>query len=420
MNKTIYNFASGLRLVYQNSPYVRSVGISVLTGVGSGNETVDNNGISHFIEHMFFKGTANRSAFEIVEFVDGIGAQINAFTSKQNTCFYTLSVDNKAENCAEVLSDILFNSTFDKEEMEREKAVVLEEISMSDDDNGDLSLDMVSQAYFGKNSLAKTILGPRKNIKNFSREEIIKFIDANYCAKDTVIAIVGNISFDNAKTLVEKYFEGKFNSNCKREWADVSHVTQPKYVKKFKNIEQANISIAMPSLSFSDEDDMAQMLVNTLVGGGMSSRLFQEIREKSGLAYNVYTYPSSYVNNGMMSIYIGTNPDSATKAVELTKNVINKLRKDGLGEAEFDRGVQQLVGAYVLGQESTGSMMRVLSKYALYNNELFDIDSKLKKINSITLKQANDVIERIYDLSKASVAYVGKKMQTNLLDLLKD
>ncbi len=175
----------------------------------------------------------------------------------------------------------------------------------------------------------------------------------------------------------------------------------------------------MPSLKFSDDMDMAQMLVNTLVGGGMSSRLFQEIREKNGLAYNVYTYPSAYINNGMMTIYIGTNPESVDKAVVETKKVIDNLRKNGLTQSEFDRGVGQLVGAYVMGQESTGALMRVYGKYALYNNEYFDLDSKLEKIRSITLKQANDTIQQIFDLEKASVAYVGKEIKSDLLNLIK-
>ncbi len=418
MESNIITFASGLRLAHQYVPTVRSVGISILTAAGSCNETVANNGISHFIEHMLFKGTRKRSAFEIVEQIDAIGAQINAFTSKQSTCFYTLSLDHYAERCAEILSDILFESQFDPEETEREKGVVLEEISMSEDDNADVCLDMLAQAYFGEHPLGKTILGPRKNIKQFAREDLIAYIERNYCAESTVISIVGNITTDRAKKLVEEFFEGRFRKANGRDWKDVAHAPKSEFVRKFKDIEQANIAIAMPSYAFADPNDMALMLVNGVVGGGMSSRLFQEIREKQGLAYNVYSYPSTYLRNGTMVLYIGTNVDSVAKSVRSTRKLLDDLHKDGLTRKEFERGKQQLLGAYVLGQENTTTIMRVLAKYALYNDELFDMDAKIRAIEAVTFEQAQQVVRDVYDLSRACVSYVGKQTDADLSALL--
>ncbi len=417
MNK-IFRFPSGLRLAYKYSPAVRSVGIAVMTAVGSGNENDKNNGISHFIEHMYFKGTEDKTSFEIVEYVDGIGAQINAFTSKQTTCFYTLSIDTEAENCLKILSEILFKSTFDKEEMEREKGVVLEEISMCEDDNSDLVLDMLAEGYFGANPLGRTILGERENVKNFTRDDLIDYIGKNYCAESSVVSIVGNIAFDKAKKLVEKYFEGKFASNCKRNWHDKRHNTEKSVLYKYKDIEQSNIAIAFPSFEYDSKLSMAEALVNTIVGGGMSSRLFQEVREKRGLAYNVYTYNSSYINNGVLSLYIGTNVESVKKAVDCSLELIEELRKNGLTKKELDRGIAQLKGNYVLGQESNGVMMRVNAKNVLFTDKIFDIDEKLKEIDAITLDQTREVIDYTYDLSKASLAYVGKKPDCDLNKLI--
>ncbi len=417
MNK-IFRFPSGLRLAYKYSPAVRSVGIAVMTAVGSGNENDKNNGISHFIEHMYFKGTEDKTSFEIVEYVDGIGAQINAFTSKQTTCFYTLSIDTEAENCLKILSEILFKSTFDKEEMEREKGVVLEEISMCEDDNSDLVLDMLAEGYFGANPLGRTILGERENVKNFTRDDLIDYIGKNYCAESSVVSIVGNIAFDKAKELVEKYFEGKFASNCKRNWHDKRHNTEKSVLYKYKDIEQSNIAIAFPSFEYDSKLSMAEALVNTIVGGGMSSRLFQEVREKRGLAYNVYTYNSSYINNGVLSLYIGTNVESVKKAVDCSLELIEELRKNGLTKKELDRGIAQLKGNYVLGQESNGVMMRVNAKNVLFTDKIFDIDEKLKEIDAITLDQTREVIDYTYDLSKASLAYVGKKPDCDLNKLI--
>lgn len=417
MKNTIHIFPSGLRLVYKQIPSVRSVGISVLTAVGSNNESEELNGISHYIEHVFFKGTAKRSSFEIVEYIDGIGAQINAYTSKQNTCFYTLSVDDKAENCAEALSDILFNSLFDEKELEKEKGVVLEEISMSDDEYSDAVIDLLGEAYFGKNPLGKTILGTRENVSKFTRQNVVDYIAQHYSAKTTVISIVGNIEYSRAKALVEDYFEGKFPTCTERDWADTLHVTTPTYLKKFKDIEQANIAIAMPSVPFGSNLDMPLMLVNNLVGGGMSSRLFQEIRENLGLAYNVYTYPSTYVSNGVMCVYIGTNDKSVKKSLEATSKIFADIAKNGLTKEEINRGIQQLKGSYVLGQESTSALMRVYAKYALYNNELFDIDKKLEQIENINASQVNDVIKACFDTSLSSIAYIGKDVKGNLLEV---
>ncbi|MEG1608428.1 MAG: insulinase family protein, partial [Clostridia bacterium] len=213
------------------------------------------------------------------------------------------------------------------------------------------------------------------------------------------------------------YFEGHFPTITQRDWADTAHETTPTYLKKFKDIEQANIAIGMPSINFSNKLDMPLMLVNNMVGGGMSSRLFQEIRENLGLAYNVYTYPSAYINNGVMSIYIGTNLKSVSKSIEATAKVIDDIKKNGLSKKEIERGIQQLKGTYVLGQESTGALMRVYAKYALFNDELFDIDKKLEEIDAITPEQVNEVIAQCFDTTKASVTYVGKSVKGNLLEI---
>ena len=247
---------------------------------------------------------------------------------------------------------------------------------------------------------------------------MIDYISENYCAESSVISIVGNITFDSAKQLVEKYFEGKFSSNCKRKWQDVRHDTVRSVKSKFKDIEQSNIAIGFPAFEYDSKYSMAELLVNTIVGGGMSSRLFQEVREKRGLAYNVYTYNSSYINNGLLSLYIGTNVESVKKSVECTIKLIEELRKNGLTKRELERGIEQLKGSYVLGQESTGVMMRVNAKNVLFSDKIFDIDEKIKEIENITLEQTKDVIDYSYDLSKASLAYIGKKPKCEIDKLI--
>ncbi|MEG2084400.1 MAG: pitrilysin family protein [Clostridia bacterium] len=415
----IYQFDSGLRMVHRYNQNVRSVAFGVMVGVGSANETKQNNGISHFIEHVFFKGTQKRSAMQISEDIDAVGAQINAYTSKQTTCFYTISVDDQTEKCVEVLHDILFNSTFPEEELEKEKGVVLEEISMSQDDYSDLCLENLGTTYFGENPLGMQILGTRENVKSFTRDTVIGYIKDNYCASSVVISICGNIKFDDAKALVLKYFEGNFSSIIRNNWQDVFYDTTSNNVFEYKPIEQANIGFAFPSVSFSSDDNMAVTLLNTIFGGGMSSRLFQNVREKLGLAYNVYSYPSTYINNGFMNIYIGTNVKSACKATKTVKTEIIKLLNDGIPKQEFERGVQQMRGAYILGQESTSSLMRLDGKFALYGNKLFHFDEKIKQIAEIKYDDVMRVASDTFNFDKVSASYVGKKIDCNLLDVIK-
>ena len=417
MRSSIIEFKSGLRLAYMQRDS-KSVGISILCGVGSENETIENNGISHFIEHMVFKGTKNRSAFQIANEIESIGAQINAFTSKQNTCYYTYSLSSEFEKCAEILSDILFNSTFDELEMDREKKVILEEISMTQDDNQDVSIENSFKAYFGDNSLGREILGPASNVKKFDKNDILNYMKENYIANNIVISVVGGVSLEKAKEIVLKYFEGKFASNKDRLWFDEKHLTKPNSLLSFKHIEQANISLAMPSYSMFDNNCYALSIVAELLGGGMSSRLFQELREKNGLVYSVFSTISAYCNNGVSSIYIGTNPKSIEKALTITAQEVNKARKEGFTLAEIEKGKKTLTSNYVFAQESTISMMRAIGKKVLFKNEMLDVDYEIEQYNSLSVDDIKKALFDCFDLSKASLGYAGQKTKLDMLNAL--
>lgn len=418
MQEFISVLNNGLRLVVKTVPYVRSVAVGVMVGVGSANETADNNGISHFLEHMFFKGTKTRDAFEIAAEIEGLGAQINAYTSKQATCFYTLSTDDQTEKCMEVLSDILFNSLFDEDEAEREKKVVLEEISMSEDDPSDVCLETLSTAYFKGNSLALPILGSRKNVEGFSRKQLLDFIAQNYCAANTVIAIAGNITKEKAVKLVRKHFN-EFKCFERADWKDKKHITTSCYDKVIKDVEQANIAFAFPSFPYNDKNEAVMQVVNNIIGGGMSSRLFQELREKQGLAYSVYSYPSTYINNAYETVYIGTNVKMAAQAVKSIRSEIIKLKQNGITQKELERGKQQIKSAHVMGQESTTTLMRLYAKNLLFADKLYDIDEHLEKINKVTLDDAKEALCKVFDFSCVSAAYAGRELDFNPLELIK-
>ena len=415
MKTRMITFEDGLRLVHAQMEGVRSVAIGVMTGAGSGNETPENNGISHFIEHMYFKGTKTRSSYDIVKQIDALGAQINAYTAKQATCFYTICVDDESEKCAEILSDILFDSTFDPEEMEREKKVVLEEISMCDDDYADVCADTASKLYFGSDPLGMPILGTRGNAKRFTRDDLLGYIGKNYNVGSTVISIAGNIPFEKAEEIVRKFFVGIW-SGGERDWRDRPRTPEAAEEYVFKDIEQSHITVTFGSVPYSSKNDISVMLLNTILGGGMSSRLFYEVREKLGLAYSVYSYSGTYVNNGTLNVYIGTNPASVGKAADVAADVIADIKKNGLSREEFDRGLQQLRGAYVLGQESSGALMRILAKHALFTGETFDFAGRIDEISRLDYAAASEAIANELDLSRACVAYVGRKTDKDLLE----
>lgn len=419
MKAKVYEFADGLRLVHLERTSTRAVAIGVLTGAGSENETAENNGVSHFLEHMFFKGTKTRSSLDIVKEIDALGAQINAFTSKTSTCFYTFSIDEDGEKCAEILSDLLFNSVFDKDELERERKVVLEEISMSDDDNADVCMETAGMLYFGDNALARPILGTRETVNALSREDLLEYVDKNYCAQTTVIAIIGNISAAKAEYLVKKYFEGRFRSISGRKWHDTAHSTVGSSKTLFKPIEQANIGLVFPSVSMTDKNYLAVNAGGYVFGGGMSSRLFAEVREKHGLAYSVYSYNSCYYDNGVNAIYVGTNTKSALQAVEIVADIIDDVRKNGFTEEEFRRSIQQAKAAYILGQDSNGALMRFYSKWLLMTDSLVDFDELIAQLDNIGYGEFNDIYKKEFDRSKVSLAYVGKEIKDDLYGAIK-
>ena len=401
-------FDNGLRLIINRIEGLTSVTCGVLVKTGSMNETEEENGISHFIEHVMFKGTKKRSAFEISDYIDRIGAQINAFTSKELTCYYTKSIGENMDESLEVLSDIFFDSLFDKTELEKEKGVIIEEINMSEDNPEDLCLDLLAESYYGKEGLGRTILGPIKNIKKFNSDSVRAYMDKYYTADNVVISIAGNVDVDKAISLVEKYFAEKFSAKKSRAQAKSQKFFSDKLYKS-KRIEQSHIGFAMKAYSADDPISDAFSIANTILGGGMSSRLFQKIREELGLCYSVYSYPSQYKDNGVLEIYAGVNTASRDLAVQAIVDEVLKFKKEGVTEQEFLRGKQQLKSAFVLGRESSASQMLLYGKYMIFLNKEFDFTERMNRIESVSLDDVMRAIDGSFDVLNSSTATVGPK-----------
>ena len=401
-------FDNGLKLAVVEMKGLLSVSCGILVKTGSVNESAAENGISHFIEHTLFKGTESRSAYEISDFIDRIGGQINAYTSKQMTCYYTHTTKEHLEDSLDVLSDIFFNSVFDKTELGKEKDVIIEEINMSEDMPEDLCLDLLSESYFGREGLGQTILGSAKNVRSFNREKVFSYMDRYYTADNVVIAVAGNVTANRAEKLVGKYFAEKFR-RIKSAPQKNTPAVKPVSLKKTKKIEQSHIGICLPAISLNDCRRDALTIANIVLGGGMSSRLFQKIREDLGLCYSIYSYLSCYRETGVVEVYAGVNTENRDVAFSAIMDEIERFRKDGITEQEFLRGKEQLKSSLILGQESVSGQMQLYGRYALMNGELFDFNARLKSIESIVPEDVSAVIKAFFDTEKASTATVGPK-----------
>lgn len=404
MVKTV-TLKNGVRVVVKSMEGLLSVTMGILVGTGAAYETDQEDGISHFIEHMQFKGTDTRTAFEISDAFDALGAQVNAFTGKDLTCYYAKSTSDHASEAFTLLADLFLNSTFPEEEMKREKGVVVEEINMAEDTPDDLCLDLLSRASFGRENYGRNILGPAANVEGFTRDDLFAYKNERYCPQNIVISFAGNIGIDEAEELATRYFG---NMECKdfRERAK-SVVWKGENLFRQKPIEQAHFAFGFPTVPREHKDYAATQVMNAVLGGGMSSRLFKKVREELGLAYSVYSYSSHYAETGLFTVYAGVNPKKAVEAAEAVKEVICAFAQEGMTGEEFRRGKEQLRSSNIYAQENTASQMLLYGKQMLYNNEVYDFEKRMAEIAAVTEEDIRRVLKENFDFKRASVASVG-------------
>ncbi|MCD8041371.1 MAG: insulinase family protein [Clostridia bacterium] len=400
------SFDNGIRLVVRPMEGLMSVTMGILVGTGACVETDEEDGISHFIEHMMFKGTDKRNAFQISDEMDRIGAQVNAFTGKDLTCYYAKSITENAPKAFEILADLFLNSKFPEHEMVREKGVVVEEINMTEDTPDDLCLDLFGEAYYGKCGYGRNILGTPENVNGFTRKDIKNYMAKRYTTDNIVIAMAGNIDISLAEDLVEKYF-GSLAATHKEKRLIPAKGIHNSLVRN-KDIEQVHIAIGYPSVCRGADLYEATQLMNSVLGGSMSSRLFQTVREKLGLAYTVYSYLSPYAETGTLTVYAGVNAKSYKKSVNAVYKCIEELKKKYLTEEEFLRGKEQMKSSFVFAKESSSSQMLLYGKELIYNDKLFDFDEKMNKINAVTREDVIKAIDENFDEKGMAAAIVGK------------
>ncbi|WP_078554594.1 M16 family metallopeptidase [Bacillus alkalicellulosilyticus] len=387
------DLSNGLRVLVEEIPTVRSISLGIWIGTGSRFESKEENGVSHFLEHMFFKGTTTRTAAEIAESFDRIGGQVNAFTSKEYTCYYSKVLDEHGEIAVDILSDMFFNSTFAEEELKKEKNVVFEEIKMVDDTPDDIIHDMLSKASFGEHALGYPILGTVDTLTSFTKETLVDYMDRYYTAENVVVSVAGNIH----ESLLEK-IKAVFAQVPKRkkENAVIAPDFLPTQIGRKKETEQAHLCLGYRGLEIGNQKMYPLVLLNNLLGGSMSSRLFQEIREKRGLAYSVFSYHSAYQDDGLLTIYAGTAPHQLDELYQSIQETTQKLAATGMSEKELANGKEQLKGNLMLSLESTNSRMSRNGKNELLLGRHRTLDEIIEEINKVTLDDVNSLAEELF------------------------
>lgn len=405
----IKKYDNGLTLIVSEGGAL-SCSFAIMVGTGSINETSKNNGISHYIEHMNFKGTEKYTFFDISEIMDTNGANFNAYTSTESTCYYAQTIKDSLERVFSLMSEMVFTSIYDDNEAKKEKDVIIEEIKMSEDTPEDVCADLAALAYFGDNGYGRTILGSTKNVSSFTRDDILSYLNDYYVAENIVITFAGNITLDECEKLIEKYVLPVIRVGKKAKTPEHNVINKRQFLAKNKDIEQVHFSLNFPSLSYVHQDRIKSEMAVNILGGGMSSRLFRKVREELGLAYSVYSYASRYKDAGVINICAGLNSEKVDVGFNAVMDTIDDLVKNGITDAEYVKVKNSLKASTVFSLEKPSSKVQLFSKYYLMTGKLYDFNDRIKALESVTKK---DIEEISKELNKCdmSTAIVGKKVK---------
>ena len=403
---------SGLRIVTEEVSTVRSATFGVWVNVGSRDETSPVAGASHFLEHLLFKGTKTRTAMEISSSIEAVGGEMNAFTGKEYTCFYARVIDVDLPLAVDVISDLITSSVVAASDVDAERNVVLEEIAMRDDDPSDLIHDLYLEAYYGDSELGRPILGTIDSIKGMSRNSVFNYYKKRYRPEDLVIAVAGNIKHKKVVRMVEEAMS-KDNfldvPSAKPNLRAATHSKVPGVGKVGildKKTEQAHLLLGGQGVERNDDRRFALSVLASALGGGMSSRLFQEVREKRGLAYSVYSYVQQFAGSGTLAFYAGCQPSKAVEVVKIIRDITMDVAEHGLTEEEITRAKGAVSGSLVLSQEDTGSQMSRIGKSELVYGEVMTLDEILSRVKSVTPADVRAIASEILP-KPSTLAIVG-------------
>jgi len=396
---------NGIRIVTKHMPYARSVSMGVWVDVGARDESALESGLSHFIEHMIFKGTQKRSAFQIAKEFDAIGGNTNAFTTMENTCYYARVIDSHTETMVDILSDIFVNSVFDPGEIDKERPVILQEIGMVEDSPDEYVHMLSGRNFWGDNPLGRSILGTPENLGRFDAQTIKNFFLRLYQPDRIIISAAGNIDHHRLVALVEPVFgtieprdgfpQRKTPRGC--SVVDLNH----------RNLEQLHISLSAPGLSITDPRRYASSLLNTILGGNMSSRLFQEVRERRGLAYSVYSFISSHVDTGMFGFYMGVDPKRAKETTQLVLAEIDRIKNQPVAKSELSGAIEYTKGSLLLASESADNQMVRSAQNEIHFGDDIALQSIIAKVEAVSADDIRDLANELFNRRQMTLTLLG-------------
>lgn len=405
LNYHITELANGIRVITESISHVQSMSMGVWVGVGSRYEEAQENGITHFIEHMLFKGTERRSAQDIAEQIDAVGGQINAFTSKEYTCYYVKALSEDFDLAADILADMIFHSKFDENEVNKEREVIIEEIKMYEDTPDELVNDLFAQDIWGDQPLGRTILGTEEVLANLTGEKMHAYMKKHYTGINMVISVVGNIEHDKVVSVIQRLFShvDKGQPNAYMPIA----MGHSGVFCHYKDIGQAQICLGVPGVS-NDSDLLYPIgLLNTYLGGGLSSRLVQRIREEMGLAYSVYSYHGAYSDTGRFVFSVGTRPENCQKVLDVIAEELRHVAEYGIDEKDLHRAFCQMKGSLFMGLESVNSRMNKLGRSLLVLDKVISPEETIQLLKQVTPADIQSIAKQLFLGKQYTVTVLG-------------
>jgi predicted Zn-dependent peptidase len=404
IKKTVLN--NGIRIISEKIPHSYSVTIGIWVANGSRHEKRETNGVAHFIEHLLFKGTKRRSALDISREIDSVGGILNAFTSREFVCYYTKVLDKFLPKAVDLLSDIFLDSQFDNDEIEKERKVILQEISMQEDTPDDYIHDLFSQNLWRGHPLGMPIIGNEESVGKLDRNFLIGYMNDYYRADDIIIAAAGNVDHRDLLHLFSDLCNSVPSGSGKKT------TRLPRYKKNVslveKDLEQVHLCLGLKSLPQDHERRYEAYIMNTILGGGMSSRLFQEVREKKGLAYSIYSYLASHSDSGSLAVYAGTSHERLVELIDITMREFKRLKKKAITRIELDSAKEQLKGNILLSMESSDNRMSKLAKNEIYFGRYQSIQELMEGFDKVTAKSLQDLSQQIFDDRYLTLVLMGK------------
>ena len=395
---------NGVRILTERVPDIRSATLGIWAATGSRHEAAAENGAAHFIEHMVFKGTSTQSAAEIAQRMDAIGGQVNAFTTKECTCFYARALDSHLSEALDILCSMFFDARFSQEDVETERGVILEEIGMYQDTPDDLCSERLAAAVYKGTPLARPILGTPATLKKMTGPWLKDYMKAHYTPEHIVVSLSGSFSPELVGEIKDRFSEMSPGAHQKEKGA----AYQQAFTRKKKAIEQNHLIVAFPSIPLQSPDRFGMQLLSSMLGGGMSSRLFQEVREKRGLCYSVYTYGAGHEDTGLFAIYTALNREMEGEALRTIVETVRDFTERGADQGELDRAREQSKANVLMGLESTTARMNHLARSELYQDKILTPDEIIAAYDAVTLEDIRRLAAETFDWSQVSLSAVGR------------